>query len=51
MPQNFRYILHGVIVASVYMTIVSSLSDIGMLLIMCGLIAIPVLIERQAPRH
>jgi hypothetical protein len=51
MPQNFRSILHGAIVASVYMTIVSSLSDIGRLLIECGLIARSVLIERKAPSH
>jgi hypothetical protein len=33
MPHNIRFLIHGVIVALVYMTIMSSLSDIGRLLI------------------
>lgn len=50
MPHNIRFILHGAIVTFVYLTIISSLSDIGRLLIVCGLIAISVVIERQAPK-
>ncbi|HEU5100393.1 MAG TPA: hypothetical protein VFU22_15300 [Roseiflexaceae bacterium] len=50
MPHNIRFVIHGAILAFVYMTIISSLQDIGKLLIVCALIAVSVLLERQAPK-
>jgi hypothetical protein len=50
MPHNIRFIVHGAVVALVYLTIISSLDDISRLAIVCGLIAITVLIERGAPK-
>jgi hypothetical protein len=48
MRHNIRFIVHGAVVAFVYMSIVSSLDDISRLAIVCGLIALSVIIERGA---
>jgi hypothetical protein len=50
MPHNIRFVIHGAVVAFVYMTIVSTLEDISRLLIVCGLLLVSVVIERQAPK-
>jgi hypothetical protein len=50
MHHNVRFIVHGAIVALVYMTIVSSLDDISRLAIVCGLIAVSAIVERRAPK-
>ncbi len=50
MQHNTRFIAYGEIVALVYMTIISSLNDISRLIIVCGLVAILVIIEKRAPK-
>ncbi len=50
MQHNTRFIAYGAIVALVYMTIISSLNDISRLIIVCGLVAILVIIEKRAPK-
>ena len=50
MQHNMRFIAYGAIVALVYMTIVSSLDDIGRLIIVCGLVAIFGIIEKRASK-
>jgi hypothetical protein len=50
MQHNTRFIAYGAIVALVYMTIVSSLNDISRLIIVCGLVAIVVIIEKRVPK-
>ncbi len=50
MQYNTRFIAYGAIVALVYMTIISSLNDISRLIIVCGLVAILVIIEKRAPK-
>jgi hypothetical protein len=45
-----HFIAYGVIIALVYMTIVSSLDDISRLIIVCALVALFVIIERRAPK-
>jgi hypothetical protein len=50
MQHNTRFIAYGAIVAFVYMTIVSSLDDISRLIIVCGLVAILVIVEKRAPK-
>jgi hypothetical protein len=50
MQLNPRFIAYGAIIALVYMTIVSSLDDISRLIIVCGLVALWVIIEKRAPK-
>ena len=50
MQLNIRFIAYGAIVALVYMTIVSSLDDLSRLIIICGLVALLVIIEKRAPK-
>ena len=50
MQPNIRFIVYGAIIALVYMTIVSSLDDISRLIIVVGLVAIFVIINKRAPR-
>jgi hypothetical protein len=50
MPLNIRFIMHGAIVAFVFMTIISSLDDVSKLVIVCGLIAVSVIIEQRTPK-
>ena len=50
MPHNLRFIAYGAIVAFVFMTIVSTLDDISRLIIVCGLVALLVFIEKRVPR-
>jgi hypothetical protein len=45
-----HFIAYGVIIALVYMTIVSSLDDISRLIIVCALVALFVIIERRTPK-
>jgi hypothetical protein len=46
MQLNIRFILHGVIITLAFMTLNSSLDDLGRLAIMLVLCATSVLIER-----
>jgi hypothetical protein len=50
MRRNPRFIAYGAIVAFVYRTIVSSLDGISRLIIVGGLVAILVIIEKRAPK-
>ena len=50
MQLNTRFIAYGAIIALVYMTIVSSLDDISRLIIVGGLVALVVIIEKRAPK-
>ncbi len=47
MQPNIRLTGYGVIVAVVYMTIVSSLDDISRLIIVCNLVALVVIFEKR----
>jgi hypothetical protein len=51
MQHNIRFMVHGAVVTLVYMTIVSSLDEITKLVIVCGLIAVSVIIERRAQKR
>jgi hypothetical protein len=50
MQLNIRFTASGAIIALVYMTIVSSLDDISRLIIVGGLVALVVIIEKRAPK-
>ena len=50
MRLDIRFIIHGAIVAFVFMTIVSALDDVSKLAIVCILITLSVIIEQRAPK-
>jgi hypothetical protein len=50
MQPNLRFIAYGAIITAVFLTIVSALGDISRLIIVVGLFALFVIIERRTPK-